>query len=519
MTATIDQVESRDLQPADAENDGQLPGAKLDEFSSLMARLLSVWIVLVAALSFLTVPWLKSVNGGDLTQSMAWFYHALMLPAAILLLILCTRVFVTHDWVRYLISHSALVAIFEGVGFLILGYGTLHNVSSLTSFGFWIIMPCTIELFLVTVVFVVDLAYAAFRPPPGESVSPQKAEIRWAMFFSGVSVLTWVVLGLAAAASEIGISWSFWAGWQHEATSTLVGNIITSHSHGMLPSFMATIVFLAAEAFGYSALVGIRKQVARVGAGIMLAGIALYSGIYAVSAIGTFVIPAWFPSGPGGANGIAMDDTMTGLVGVGALILAAAMLPELRGSFRNTAGVLKERLNPVRLGVYMTYLMATVVMFLYGYYIEMNESKFGFAALPAAQAVGDQVFTRTHLLLVFGSLPIIAIFLLAADLLGDTSARGATLKRWMSGSVLAGMFVATMGLGIWVFSTPSHATSWSVGNVGAVLYIVGQVLILFGAATELFMMRSPEMHEFPPIQVPSMPALAGESNGSGDGTA
>jgi len=276
---------------------------------------------------------------------------------------------------------------------------------------------------------------------------------------------------------------------------------------------MAAIVFLAAEAFGYSALVGIRKQVARVGAGIMLAGIALYSGIYAVSAVGTFVIPAWFPSGSGGVNGIAMDDTMTGLVGVGALILAAAMLPELRGSFRKTASVVKQRLNPVRLGVYMSYLMATVVMFLYGYYIEMNESRFGFAALPAAQAAGDQVFTRTHLLLVFGSLPIIAIFLLAADLLGDTSGRGATLKRWMSGSVLAGMVVATMGLGIWVFSTPSHATRWSVANAGAVLYIVGQVLILLGAALELFMMRSPETQELLPA--PSVLALADESDGSG----
>lgn len=515
MTDSTNRVETRGPRQLDAEHDGHLPGAKLDQFSSLMARLLSVWIVLIAALSFLTVPWLKSANGGDLTQSMTWFYHALMLPAAILLLILCTRVFVTHDWVRYLISHSGLVAIFEGVGFLILGYGTLHNVSSLTSFGFWIIMPCTIELFLVTVVFVVDLAYAAFRPPPGESVSPQKAEIRWAMFFSGVSVLTWVVLGLAAAASEIGISWSFWAGWQHEATSTLVGNIITSHSHGMLPSFMAVIVFLAAEAFGYSALVGIRKQVARVGAGTMLAGIALYSGVYAVSAIGTFVIPAWFPSGPGGVNGIAMDDTMTGLVGVGALILAAAMLPELRGSFRRTTSVVKERFNPVRLGVYMTYLMATVVMFLYGFYIEMNESKFGFNQLPAAQAVGDQVFTRTHLLLVFGSLPIIAIFLLAAELLGDTSDRGAALKRWMSGSILVGMVVATMGLGIWVFSTPSHATSWSVGNVGAILYIVGQVLILLGAAIELFMMRSLETQELSPIHVPSVLTPEGGSDGPG----
>ena len=117
MTDATYQVEVSDPKPigaegdgafADARLDGRVPGAKLDQFSSLMARLLSVWIVLIAALSFLTVPWLKSANNGDLTQSMAWFYHALMLPAALLFLILCTRVFVTHTWVRYLVSHSAL---------------------------------------------------------------------------------------------------------------------------------------------------------------------------------------------------------------------------------------------------------------------------------------------------------------------------------------------------------------------------------------------------------------------------
>jgi len=487
------------------EADAILPRAKLDPFTSLMARMLSVWIVLMAALSFVTVPWLQSANNGDFTQSMTWFYHALMLPASILFLILCTRVFVTHTWVHYLISHSALVALFEGVGFLVLGYGTLHNVSSLTSFGFWIIMPCTIELFFVTVLFVVDLAYAAFRPPPGESISPQKAEIRWALFFSGVSVLTWVVLGLAAAASEVGISWSFWAGWQHESTSTLVGNIITSHSHGMLPSFMAAIVFLAAEAFGYSALTGPRKQAARLGVGIMLGGIALYSGVYAVSAVGTFVIPAWFPSGAGGANGIAMDDTMTGLVGVGALILAAVMLPEVRGSFRRAAGVVKERFNPVRLGVYMTYLMAAIVMFLYGFYIEMNETKFGFSVMPAARAADDQIFARAHLLLVFGSLPIIAIFLLAAELLGDTSSVGETLKRWMAGIVLTGMVVSTAGMGYWVYWTPGHKTSWGLGSAGAILYILGQGLILLGAAVELFTMRPPRARVPSPVPVSAPP--------------
>jgi hypothetical protein len=122
--------------------------------------------------------------------------------------------------------------------------------------------------------------------------------------------------------------------------------------------------------------------------------------------------------------------------------------------------------------------------------------------LRTARAVGDQVFTRTHLLLVLCSLPIIAVFLLAAELLGDTSRMGATLKRWMAGSVLTGMVAATCGMGIWVFSTPSHTKSWDVGNVGAVLYIMGQALILVGAVVELFMMRSPKTQELSPIYAP-----------------
>jgi hypothetical protein len=452
-----------------------------------MVRVLIAWIVIVAVLSFVTVPWLAPGNGGDFTAPLVWFYHALMLPAALLFLILCTRVFVLHSWVKYLVSHSALVAIFEGIGFLILGYGTLHHVASLETFGFWVILPATLELVAVTLLFVVDLAYAALIPPQEQALSPQKAEITWVFFFTGVSVITWVVFGLAAAASQVGISWSFWAGWQHESTSTLMGNIITSHSHGMLPSFMAGIVILAAEAFGYSRLVGVRKQVARIGAGAMLGGIALYSGVYAVSGVGTFVIPAWFPSGAGGVNGIAMDDTMTGLVGLGALIVAAAMLPELRGSFLRLSGTAMRRFNPVRLGVYLTYLMATAAMFVYGYYIEVNESQFGFnTTLAASRVIDDQIFTRSHLLFVFGSLPIIAVFLLAAELGGNVSKVGVALRGWMAGVIIAGMVVTLIGMGTWIFSTPGHQANWAPGSIGEILYIVGQALILVGAVIELF---------------------------------
>ena len=162
------------------------------------------------------------------------------------------------------------------------------------------------------------------------------------------------------------------------------------------------------------------------------------------------------------------------------------MSPEIWGSFHRVAGVVKARFNPVRLAVYMTYVMASVAMFLYGYYIELNETSFGFATMPAARAVDDQIFTRAHLLLVFGSLPVIAVFLIAAELLGDTSGARATLKRWMAGSVLLGMLVSTAGMGTWVFSTPGHETSWDVSSAGAILYMLGQGLILVGAIFELF---------------------------------
>jgi hypothetical protein len=172
------------------------------------------------------------------------------------------------------------------------------------------------------------------------------------------------------------------------------------------------------------------------------------------------------------------------------LILAGAMLPEVRMSFRRARSKLRDRFNPVRASVYLTYVMAAGAMFFYGFWIEMNEAKFGFNSLPASGAIDDQIFTRSHLLFVFGSLPIIAVFLLATEIAGDTSGIGATLRKWMSGSIVAGMFVTLLGMGIWVFSTPGHQLNWGHGSAGEVIYIVGQALIVLGAFIGLFTVRS-----------------------------
>ncbi len=450
-----------------------------------LMRVLTAWIAAVMVLTFATVPWLAPADTGDFSEPMMWFYHAVMIPATMLFLLLCVRIFPIHPWARYIVMGGSLDAMFSSTGLMIRGYGLLYHNPSITAIGTFIILPSTFVLFLVTVIFLIGLGASTIIPRTRTVMSRQKIEITWALLLFGVSAVTWIVLGIGYASSEVGISWRFWATAQGESLSTLLGNVATSHSHGIAPAFMGGIVILAAETFGYSSLTGLRKQAARLGVGIMLAGTALFSAVYLVAAIGSYSIPALFPFGPGGVNGLAMDDTMTGLVGVGALIVAGAMLPETRQSLTRMGTKFRERFNPVRAAVYLTYLMAAVAMYFYGYYIEFNEASFGFAALPAPRAINDQIFTRAHLLFVFGSLPVMAVFLLTVEITGDVSKLGVQLRTWLSGAMTIGMLVTLGGMGIWVFSAPGHSPNWAAGSAGEVLYIAGQCLMLAAAVVEL----------------------------------
>jgi hypothetical protein len=56
----------------------------------------------------------------------------------------------------------------------------------------------------------------------------------------------------------------------------------------------------------------------------------------------------------------------------------------------------------------------------------------------------------------------------------------------MARLVMAGMVVTLVGMGIWVFSTPGHLSTWSIGSGGELLYVAGQVLMLIGAIVSLF---------------------------------
>ncbi len=462
-----------------------------DLVPNLAMRVLAAWIAAVMVLTFITVPWLTPSNAGDFSAPMVWFYHAVMIPSVALFLVACTMIFPLHPWPRYIVTRGApLIAIFESIGLLIRGYGELHQVASVAALGTWIDLPCTLVMFMITAVFLVGVVATTFIPRTRAQLSGQKIEITWALFLSGVSALTWVVFGMVYSASEVGVSWNFWAASQKESLSSFLGNVVTSHSHGMLPSFMAGIVILAAEAFGYSRIRGSRKLFARFGVGVMLAGIALYSGVYTIAGLGTYSIPTWFPSGPGGVNGLAFDDTLTGLVGVGTLIVAGAMIPELRRSIGSLGSRIKAHFDPVRIAVYLTYLMAAIAMYFYGYYIEFNEASFGFGSPPAARYAADQIFTRAHLLFVFGSLPVMTIMLLVIEISGNVSTIESRLRSLISGSMILGMVVTLIGLGMWVFTTPGRSATWATGSAGEVIYVIGQCLMLIGAIIEVFALRS-----------------------------
>lgn len=462
------------------------PGA--DGMRILAVRGLVAWIVLVALLGFFGAPFLTPGQAGDFSPALIDFYHAIMIPGAALFLILCTLVFQVPAWASRWVTQAGLVgAGLDAVGSLLRAYGDVYHSAGF-SVGSWIQFPGTLIMVSVAVVFLTGLAMEIPKKSQQSSEGSSRL-MSWALFIAGVSALIAVGLGGIFAASEVGLSWAGWAQALHEPTADFLGNMMTSHSHDILPAFMAGIVLLAAQAFGYGQVRGPRRQVARLGIIILLIGVICMTIVYAVSSIGTYSIPTLWTSGPQGVNGIAEDDFLTGLVGWGSLILMGSLWPELRGRTRSAAAMVRGRLNPVRLAVFLTWICAMVAMIGYGYYIELHEAVFGAGALPAPGAINDQIFTRAHLLYVFFALPILAVFLLAVELIADPT--HGRLTQWMAGLSIAGMLVTLVGLGWWTFATPGHAVTWDLASGGHDVYVLGQALMLSAGVVQLFTRSRP----------------------------
>ena len=144
------------------------------------------------------------------------------------------------------------------------------------------------------------------------------------------------------------------------------GALVGSHSHEMAVSVMVLIVVLMAQQFGYSMRKGSARTLAAIGLSLVAIGTVVMTVMYVAAAFTTWSPPAWFVSGPGGANGIASDDVITGILVMGGGLLVAAALVLERSSIR----------MPVRLAAAWSWLLSFATVVVAGFAIEMNEVYF-----------------------------------------------------------------------------------------------------------------------------------------------
>jgi hypothetical protein len=119
-------------------------------------------------------------------------------------------------------------------------------------------------------------------------------------------------------------SYSHFAGFS--SSDDFAGALVGSHSHEMAVAMMALIVVLLALQFGYGIRKGISRALATTGMIMVAVGIIVMPAMYVTAAFTTWSPPAWFVSGPGGANGIASDDVISGILVMGGGVLVVTAL-------------------------------------------------------------------------------------------------------------------------------------------------------------------------------------------------
>lgn len=269
-------------------------------------------IAIYAAVVFAISPLLGAnwASPGDFNSSTQAVYHALMIPLTLLLAILACELLGLPRWARLLANYATYPTLL----LTFVGNAILQNYypSSLANYAVQGVRD--VLLYLVALAVLVAAILKAAR---------ERASLRayWAPFtlvlVAGVSIIlapvygiislmpqTWRLSFLASTVSAVG-------------NQTFVSDLVTSHSHQMLPAVGDVIVGLAAIWFGYSELRGKARAAATVGLMIGVASVIGFTYLYWISGVGTYSIPTIAPFGPQGVNGLALDDFTTGLSGWG----------------------------------------------------------------------------------------------------------------------------------------------------------------------------------------------------------
>jgi len=264
------------------------------------------------------------------------------------------------------------------------------------------------------------------------------------------------------------------------------GALVGSHSHEMAVSVMVLIVVLMAQQFGYSMRKGSARTLAAIGLSLVAIGTVVMTVMYVAAAFTTWSPPAWFVSGPGGANGIASDDVITGILVMGGGLLVAAALVLERSSIR----------MPVRLAAAWSWLLSFATVVVAGFAIEMNEVYFGAGDQGAPGAAKDAVFTWLHQDIGLFLFPFIVLVMLVVERLVARGHLG-----WIGWTAIIGTTITFIGGLIFVFLEPAlYGPGYIISTIG--LVIVGIALLAtlwWGAIASIVEHTKDRARHAPPI--------------------
>lgn len=427
------------------------------------SRTVSIIILAYLAIFLLISPLFPGVQWfqlGDFTLDVVNYYHVIMIPFALLIMVLVGHLFDLSPRIQKVVNISAYpVLLFSILGLLFFYPSWGANTDEVLQ------AVRDLIVFVDGLLTIIALLMLPFKN------GKRFKEIWGAYFLVLIAGVSAEIAGMFGMILEYGNLYGFSSigFFNNYVTSlggldTFLGNALTTHSHQMLPAVMALIVGASVLIFKYDKLAPRIRNTINVGIIVAIFGTLSMSYLYWISSFGTYVIPAVFVSGAGGMNGLALDDSQTGIIGIGAMIVLAGLY----------LGIRKEKEGKLlSYSILASWLGAMFGMVGIGYLIEFNEVYYGFGASGVAPNGGpgylyDMAYTDGHLLLVFFMLTLVAgVFVTLKWFDGD-----ARFKPYISGLAIAGTVIGCEGLLIYTM-----LLSWIVEAIGLWLITIAIVLI------------------------------------------
>ncbi len=416
-----------------------------------------VWLLLLALGSaFVNTPFQSEPSAGaNIDYAHVMYLHGLLIGMVGFLSLVAMDVFGASHKNKTL--HNLILWGTLGAT-LLSGIGGIFDHAVTDTFPLWI----QIVSFFFLDEILVSLSIALFF-----RAADTRRVWAWTAAFAAISALLAAIMGHIAGwmlefgdwpkgiiggyATLAGMKWQDW-----------MANLIGSHSHEMVTAVIALAIATTCAAYGVDR---VGSKLMKVGLWLVSIGTIVMTLVYVVGGFSVAQPPMLFASGPGGVNGLAGDDLVTGVFVMGGGLLALIGLG---------AEALPNALHRWGAALVTAILFVTVVGF--GYYIEFHENIFGAGATGAPGSAADSVFTWFHQDFAFFLLPAILTVLLALKWLAIDEG----LKRSATWTLLAGAFVSFIGGMLYIFvSQASHGVSFVITTIGFVVVVIGALLAIW----------------------------------------